>query len=296
MISYNNEQQQFHLCNDRISYVMKILRNNQVGQLYFGKRVPDENYGHLVEECYRPTTAYVFENEYGFSLEHIKQEYPSYGSTDFRMPAFEILQQNGSRITNFTYVSHQIYNGKPELKGLPATYVENENEAETLEILLRDELINVDMILRYTIFKNFDSIARSVQFINRSHQNVHLTRAMSLSLDLPDSDYDFVQFSGWWSRERYRKDRGLEQGIQSVGSLRGQSSHVHNPFIILKRTNTDEFQGEAIGFSLIYSGNFLAQAEVDTFNTTRVIMGINPFRSGDELYKRRPQYTESNIS
>ena len=277
MINFNSETKQFHLYNEKISYVIKILRNDQIGQLYFGKRVPEKDYNYLFEDCKRPTSANTFQDEYGFSLEHIRQEYPAYGATDFRLPAFEILQNNGSRITNFTYVSHSIFQGKPKLIGLPATYVENDDEADTLEILLRDELINVEMILRYTIFKNFDAVARSVQFINRGEQSCHITQAMSSSLDLPDADYDFIQFSGWWARERYRKDRRLQQGIQSVGSLRGQSSHVHNPFIILKRPNADEFQGEAIGFSLIYSGNFIAQAEVDTFDTTRVTIGINPF-------------------
>ena len=99
---------------------------------------------------------------------------------------------------------------------------------------------------------------------------------MSLCMDLPDCCYDWMQFSGAWARERYPKTRQLEQGILSVGSMRGNSSHNHNPFVILKRPDTDEFQGEAIGFSLIYSGNFLAQAEVDTYDTTRVLMGIHP--------------------
>ena len=87
-------------------------------------------------------------------------------------------------------------------------------------------------------------------------------------MDLPDDRYDMIQFSGAWAKERHAKVRRLEMGIQSVGSLRGHSSHEHNPFVILKRPNTDEFQGEAIGFSLVYSGNFLAQAEVDTHGTT----------------------------
>ena len=30
------------------------------------------------------------------------------------------------------------------------------------------------------------------------------------------------------------------------------------------------------GFSLVYSGNFLAQADVDTYDTTRITMGIHP--------------------
>ena len=84
------------------------------------------------------------------------------------------------------------------------------------------------------------------------------------------------QFSGAWARERHLKVRRLEEGIQSVGSRRGHSSHEHNPFVILKRPHTDEFQGEAIGFSFIYSGNFLAQAEVGSHGTARILMGIHP--------------------
>ncbi len=88
-------------------------------------------------------------------------------------------------------------------------------------------------------------------------------------MDLPDFNYEMLQLSGAWSRERHIRCRRLEYGIQSVGSLRGHSSHEHNPFIVLKRPGTDELQGEAIGFSLIYSGNFLAQAEVDNHDTLR---------------------------
>ena len=83
--------------------------------------------------------------------------------------------------------------------------------------------------------------------------------------------------SGAWARERHLKVRRLEQGIQAVDSIRGNSSHEQNPFIVLKRPTADETQGEVIGFSLVYSGNFLAQAQVDTQDTTRVLLGIHPF-------------------
>lgn len=277
-ILFNEKTGEFHLYNNTISYMMKILRNGQMGQLYFGKRVAlREDYGYLVENRYRPVSAYVYDDEYSFSLEHLKQEYPSYGTTDFRMPALEITQQNGSRITDFKYVSHRIYKGKPGLKGLPATYVESEDEANTLEITLRDELLKVDLILLYTIFQNENAIARSARFENRAGEGYQITRAMSLCLDLPDDEYQWIQFSGAWGRERHVKTRMLQQGIQSVGSARGASGHFHNPFVMLKRPTADEFQGEVMGFSLIYSGNFLAQAEVDTYKVTRMMIGINPF-------------------
>ena len=99
---------------------------------------------------------------------------------------------------------------------------------------------------------------------------------MGVCMGVRDCGCDWIQYSGAWARERHPRVRHLEQGIQSVGSMRGHSSHEHNPFLILKRPAADEFQGEVLGFSLIYSGNFLAQAEVDTHSTTRVLLGINP--------------------
>ena len=70
-------------------------------------------------------------------MEHIRQEYPVYGTTDYRHPAIELLQENGSRVSEFQYDSYEIIAGKPKLSGLPATYTESEEEAQTLRIFLQ---------------------------------------------------------------------------------------------------------------------------------------------------------------
>ena len=278
-ITYNEQSREFHLYNNKISYLIKILANEQLGQLYFGKRIPNrENHDYLVENTYRPVTSYVFDDDYSFSLGNVKQEYPAYGTTDQRRPALDIKQPNGSRITDFKYVSHKIYAGKRKLMGLPATYVENESEATTLEINLYDELIQVTLCLQYTIFENSAAIARSVKFSNDSDQKYQLKTALSLNLDLPDANYEWLQFSGAWGRERHLHKTPLRPGIQAINSARGASSHMQNPFVILKRPFTTEEQGEALGVSFVYSGNFLAQAEVDEYSVTRLQIGIDPFQ------------------
>ena len=278
-ITYNEQSREFHLYNNKISYLIKILANKQLGQLYFGKRIPNrENHDYLVENTYRPVTSYVFDDDYSFSLGNVKQEYPAYGTTDQRRPALDIKQPNGSRITDFKYVSHKIYAGKRKLTGLPATYVEDESEATTLEINLYDELIQVTLCLQYTIFENSAAIARSVKFSNNSDQKYQLKTALSLNLDLPDANYEWLQFSGAWGRERHLHKAPLRPGIQAINSARGASSHMQNPFAILKRPFTTEEQGEALGVSFVYSGNFLAQAEVDEYSVTRLQIGIDPFQ------------------
>ncbi len=282
-ILFSEHAKTFHLYNQEISYIMTVLPNGHMGQLYFGKRVHHrEDFSYLYETAQRPMSSCVYEDDdilsdgYSLSLEHVKQEYGVYGTTDFRRPAVEILQPNGSRICDFKYKRHEIMGGKPGLAGLPATYTEDGGEAETLRLILEDSLTGVILELLYTIFVRGGILARSAKITNEGKEALHLTTAMSLCMDLPDYDYEWLQFSGAWARERHLKVRKLEQGIQAVDSRRGHSSHEHNPFIVLKRPSADEFQGEVIGFSLIYSGNFLAQAEVDTHDTTRVLLGIHP--------------------
>ncbi|MGV8979740.1 alpha-galactosidase [Clostridium sp.] len=277
-IIFNEKTKEFHLYNNEISYIFNIMPNSQLGHLYFGKNVKHrDSFEHLFQVEARALTACVFEGDLTFSLEHVKQEYPSYGTTDFREPAFEILQENGSRITDFKYKSNHIFEGKKKLKGLPATYVENDDEATTLEITLFDDLINTELILSYTIFENYPVITRSARYKNYGSNELYLTGCMSSSLDLPSDEYEMVQLSGAWSRERHIKARKLQPGIQSIYSARGASSANHNPFIALKSLNADEFQGEVYGFSLVYSGNFKAQVEVDAHSVARVTIGINPF-------------------
>lgn len=276
-IIFQEHSKTFHLYNDTISYIMSILPTGHMAQLYFGKHIHHkEDFSYLVESAPRPMASYLIENDKTISSEHIKQEYGVYGTTDYRESAVEILQANGSRISDFQYSGHMITSGKPKLTGLPATYTEDDSEAMTLTLQLKDIVTGMELELLYTIFCKGGIIARSARFTNHGSESIHLTKAMSLCMDLPDYNYDFLHFSGAWARERHLKTRKLEQGIQSVGSLRGHSSHEHNPFIILKRPTADEFQGEAIGFSLIYSGNFLAQVEVDTHASSRVLLGIHP--------------------
>ncbi len=276
-IVYHEQSKEFHLFNDHISYIIKILDNGHVGNLYFGKRIHDkDSFSYRMNWEPRSLTAYVFKEGSAFSLQHTRQEYPCYGTTDFHYPSFEIEQENGSTISDFKYCSHIVFCGKKRLTGLPATYVEADSEAETLEITLYDNISGTELVLSWSIFEAYAAIARNARFIQKTDQAVILRRAMSACVDLPDCGFELVHLSGAWGRERHIKVRALEQGVQSVHSLCGASSAEHNPFLVLKRFNTGESSGEAYGFSLVYSGNFLMQAEVDAHGMTRILMGIHP--------------------
>lgn len=272
----SNDNKVFHLTNGTISYIIGILPNWHLGQLYYGTGIQNpQDFQETVEIPPRPMTSCPIENEW-FSLEHVHQEYPVYGNSDFRQPALAIRYPDGSTVSDFKVCGFDLFDGKPHLERLPAVYTESGDEAKTLTIHLADEKKQLELDLFYSMFKEGGILTRSASLTNRGEKPVAIETMMSLSVDLPDSDYQWLQFSGAWGRERELKIRSLEQGITSVGSRRGHSSHNHNPFVIIKRPYTNEDDGEAIGFSLVYSGNFLIQAETDTYNNLRMMAGIHP--------------------
>lgn len=284
-IIWHKTSAQFHLYNDRISYVMGVSPSGELENLYFGKKIHDrESFSHASIHLGMPGSAIVHVNGVtvdpdteSYSMEINRQEYPSFGTTDFGTQAFEVEMPNGSRVSNFVYKRHEIFNGKKGIKDLPATYA-NDDEAMTLEVTLEDEVAEMTLTLSYTIFEKYAAIARHAVFENNGENKVKLTKALSCCIDLPDQDYEWMQFSGAWARERIPEVKKLSTGMVSIESKRGISSANQNPFIIIKRPNTDEFAGDAFALSFIYSGNFIASAEGNNFDRLRVLMGINPDR------------------
>ncbi|WP_110112167.1 alpha-galactosidase [Bacillus sp. CGMCC 1.16541] len=279
LIHINEETKQFHLTNGQVSYVFHVMKNNQLGHLYYGKGLRHRaDFSHL--QRYDVSTAascHLYADDPAFSLETARQEYPSYGTSDFREPAISLRAQDGSHITNFQYDSYRVIAGKPTLNGLPATYA-SDDEAETLIISLKDDRLKAELQLYYTIFANHPVVTRSAKMMNYGTEALHIERMMSASVDFADKDFTMIQLSGAWSRERHVVERPLQTGIQSVSSVRGASSHHQNPFLALRRPHTTEHTGEAYGFNFVYSSNFLAQVEVDHYDVSRLTMGIHPFR------------------
>ncbi|MGL5663450.1 MAG: glycoside hydrolase family 36 N-terminal domain-containing protein, partial [Cetobacterium sp.] len=223
MIYINEEKKEFHLQSINMSYIFNVMKNGQLGNLYFGKKIKHrESFSHFFHQ---PEVGIGIiahhEDDPGFSLEYYKQEYPSYGTTDFRKPAFQIESGDNSRISDFVYKGYRVYKGKEKLKGLPSTYMENEGEGETLEIELEDYVLNCKLFLTYTVYKDRDVITRNARFENNGKESINSHRAMSFALDLPDYNYEMIHLSGAWARERFVKNRKLEVGCQYIDSTRG---------------------------------------------------------------------------
>ncbi len=276
-ISFDQESGIFHLTAGNTSYIMRLTAEQDLLHLYWGKAVKDGNISHIYRPSLRAFSPNSHPDNPDMCYDTLPMEYPFYGSGDFRTPAFQLRLADGSNIVEPKYSSHRIIEGKPALEGLPATYVESDHEAQTLEIDLIDELAGIKVILSYSAFSEHDIIARSARIENIGRQSVQLESALSLSVNFNHSNFEMLQLSGSWARERHVHRRKLEPGITAIDSKRGSSSHMQNPFLALLSPEATEECGDTYGLAFVYSGSFLAQAEVDQFYATRISMGINPF-------------------
>lgn len=280
-IQVNASNRLFHLQTKHTSYVFHVIEDGSLGQLYYGPKIPfKDDYANLNTREEHDCTNTRTDEDVEFQAELLKQEYAGLGKGDYRYPAFQITYPNGSRTSEFQYRDYELKDGKARLTGLPSTFADDSNDSQTLTVKLADG--DLELQLHYTIFADEDVIVRSTTFVNHG-KTVFLNRALSAQLDLPDANYDFIQFAGSWSRERHLHRSHLRPGTQSISSLRTASSHQENPFFMLARPHTDNNQGAVFGFNFVYSGNFLDSVEVDQFDTTRVLIGINPDEFGWKL-------------
>lgn len=275
-IFYNEKDKAFKLRANNTDYMMKVCEEGYLAHVYYGNKVPDEDLTYLLRLDESPFTPATNDRDRASFMDTLPFEYPCFGVGDYRESAFKIMDASGMSTCDLRYVSHKMYEGKPKLEGLPATFATEESGCSTLEITMYDKYADIEVVLIYTAFDKLDVITRSAVITNKSEKPFKITRALSACVDFDTDKMDMITLNGSWARERAVERCRLHHGKQLVDSCRGESSHQNNPFVALCDNNADEDKGEVFGFNFVYSGNFYAQAEVTQHKKTRFLMGINP--------------------
>ena len=274
-ISFDKENQIFTLSTKHSTYQMHIEEHNILLHLYYGKTIATTPLSYLICRQDRGFSGqpYDVEDAQGISFDTSPQEYPTFGSGDYRESCLSVIGTKGETGADLRYVSHEILKTKPKLSSMPALYGEG---VPTLAITMRDTFLPVEVLLYYSVFEENDAITRSVVIKNVGTDTVYIDRALSACLDFLNGSFDMVYFPGSWAAERMTERVSVNHAKISLDSLRGTSSHQMNPFAILCEKHTTEEQGAAYGASLVYSGNFLMEAQADQTDQTRLVVGIHP--------------------
>lgn len=274
-IIYNPNSKIFTLHTAHSTYQMKVDTLGYLLHLYYGDR-SSGSMDYLLTYADRGFSGnpYAAGADRTYSLDALPQEYPCLGTGDYRNIALNIKGDNGVEGVNLLYKRHEIRKGKYALNGLPAVWAKEE-EAQTLEIVLADEAAQVEVHLLYGVLEEADVITQSVVIKNVGTGSVTIEKASAACLDFVSGDYDVLRFYGRHAMERNLERTPLGHGTICFGSRRGTSSHQYNPAVILAEHGATEDSGACYGMLMVYSGNFLCEAEKDQFEQTRLLMGLN---------------------
>lgn len=274
-ISFDEKKKIFRLDTEKSTYLMGVSPEGFLGHIYYGDRLFMDVDNYLLRMEEPPYTPSVNKREKSAFLDFFPMEYPTGGIGDYRESCLNIRNAAGSMGCELHYTGHEIFAGKKGLKGLPASFAA-EDEAETLEITLRDEILNLEVVLSYSAFAAEDVITRSVRVQNQGKEDLRIEKILSACLDMDNENFSMLSLHGTWARERHIQTGELHYGKQVISSARGESSHQEHPFIALVTNGTDQENGKVYAMHFVYSGNFMAETELCQFDNLRMTMGISP--------------------
>lgn len=284
-IQFDAATSTFTLQTARTTYRMRVDERGRLLHMYYGRRI---GRGDL-RELYPPAD-HGFSPDYypcrlrrGVSPDVLPQEYTGCNVGDFRLSCLVVRDgMTGAAGADFLYDSHEIAPGKYTLEGLPCAHDED-NEAETLCIRMKDPVTGLMLVLLYGVFARQDVITRAVRLENAGTAPLRLEKAASVCLDLPFGDWDLLHFHGRHAMERKMERTPLPHAITTVSSTRGASSHHHNPFVILCDHTATEDHGLCYGVMPVYSGSHRTDIEVDQNGLTRLVTGLHDERFSWQL-------------
>ena len=287
-ILYYDEKKLFQLNTENTTYVIGLSPEGYVGHVYYGPLLHGEPDLYPLRMDEPPFTPSVNKREKSSFLDRFPMEYPTGGVGDYRESCLNIRNAQGRMGCEIFFDSYEIFKGKRPLTGLPASFG-TEDEVETLEITCKDPVLDLVVILSYSVFTKENVITRSVRVKNEGSEALKVEKIYSACLDMDNEDFEMLSLHGSWGRERHIQQGALRYGKQLVSSGRGESSHQEHPFVAMVTPGTDQERGEVYAMHFVYSGNFIGQVERCQFDTVRMVMGINKeefcwnLKAGDEF-------------
>ena len=270
MICFNEKNKTFHLTGKRFSYIFYVNAAGFLQNVHYGAKVEEGDIAYLIAHRAKSHAPNPDSMNCDMALNEMPSEFSPYGRGDYREPTAIVLRRVGARMSRLRYVSHKIFDGVPEVKGMPHA----RGGGRTLAVTLKDDCSSLETILHYTVWDESNVLVRNAEYVNAGKESVVLEKAYSFCCDLPEGDYSLLRLWGHWARERYPETVPLGHGVTRLQSLRGASSHQMNPFTALLAKDCAEEHGECYGVQLIYSGSFALTAEKSPVDTVRLQGGI----------------------
>ena len=247
------------------AYAFGINDRGLLAHCYWGQRLP------LKTDYPEPASPDDYSSFSGAA--HLtREEYPAYGQPKYIEPCLKVSFADGVRDTDLRFVSATIY-----------------SHPDQLDIQLQDSYYPLAVTLHYKVYPEYDLIERWVTISNASESDIVIESIFSAQWHLPYGDsYRMTHLAGrWFDEQNIFRDK-LSHGVKAIESRRLTTSHEHTPWFAIDAGDASEKQGDVWFSTLAWSGNWKIAAEVTSFMSTRVNIGLNDF---DFAWILHPQET-----
>lgn len=267
-----NDGRMIHLKGKNTSYVFRITDTDHLEHIHYGKRLEHaQEDGRAIIDKNRSRAGLSIaldSNHPTLDLNNMALEASFEGKGDFKSPLVKI---EGRKTLDLRYSGHRLYPGIKRYRSasLPMAVAEEEN-AETVEILLKDEEQKISVILCYTLFKDWDIISRKTIVRNDGKEEIVIGKCASMQLDLYGSSFSLTSLGGAWLRELEVKKQSLCSGTLSLSSRNMSTGFETNSAFAIE----DE-RGGCLICALVYSSSFSTTFEMGEQSRLHIVSGIN---------------------
>lgn len=185
-----------------------------------------------------------------FTLLAHRQEAPSSTETEVPLSIIPTIGQGFSGHPGISISgSHDEWGMAPTL-----TNIESDHHQSAVFTCV-DKHRQVQIISTVRIDKNSDVICLETQIKNLGSNPINIDWCASATMLLPNQCDQLIAFEGAWAKEFQLQQHHLKSGIYMRENRKGRTSHDNFPGFIVHNQSTNEYQGEAYGFHLGWSGN-----------------------------------------
>jgi alpha-galactosidase len=250
------------ITTDNTCLLLKVNDKNRLEQTYYGAKISNVDELSMVDQ--QQFTAYS-----------------TFGTTHVFEAALRAIHADGNTSTELGFLSS-------------STESLSENVTQTV-IKLKDEHYDLYVDIYYKAYQKEDILEQWVEIRNGQKKSIRLTNFASSDLSFNASEYYVSHFHGDWSNEMNISEQQLTEGIKIIDSKLGVRStqFTHPSFILSLNQPAAENNGEIIGGTLAWPGNFQFAFEVDNMDKLRVLSGANPYASEYTLEKNETLKTPS---
>ncbi len=257
---------------DRTAYALGLNGSGALVHRYWGPKLPRAT-------DYPPALDSVGWASFSGPNELVPEEYPGYGGTKFIDPCLKVSFADLVRDLVLQFDSAEV----------------SDNE---LHLHLHDAQYKLDVTLHYRVHAHYDLLERSVTVSNNTGGDVTLERVFSAQWHVPmQESYRLSHLAGRWFEETQLLREALLPGLKVLESRRLTTSHHHNPWFALDRVHqpASEDAGDVWFGALAWSGNWKLTAEVTSFGSTRVNLGVNDWDSALRLQPGESYTSPSSV-